>query len=48
MFVNIIPAIHSIRGVDRFTYRVADDIVVQLGSVMWIPWRRGKILQHGG
>ena len=37
MYVNVIPGIRCIRGVDSFTY--STDQEVQIGQVVWIPWR---------
>lgn len=44
MYVSVIPAIHSIRGVDAFTYAVSDEHVLQRGTIVWIPWRNRKII----
>lgn len=43
MYVSIIPAIHSIRGVDRFTYFVPDGLVPCRGALVWIPWRNNSV-----
>lgn len=44
MYASVIPAIHSIRGVDIFTYALPVGHIFQRGTVVWIPWRNRKII----
>ncbi|MFA5995462.1 MAG: hypothetical protein WCW27_04095 [Patescibacteria group bacterium] len=40
MYVSVVPAIHSIRGLAGFTYVVPATQSVQVGEIVWIPWRK--------
>lgn len=42
MYVNVVPAIRSIRGVNVFTYQTAE--VVSVGQVVRIPWRNKSVV----
>lgn len=42
MYVNVVPAIRSIRGVNVFTYQTEE--LVSVGQVVRIPWRNKSVV----
>lgn len=43
MYLQVVPLIRSIRGKDCFTYQVSDDKSVQIGQIVWVPWRNSVV-----
>lgn len=43
MYVGVTPLLHTIRGVEQFTYRLPDDATVVVGQVVLVPWRSQQV-----
>lgn len=43
MIIGVTPILHTIRGLEQFTYRTPADLKTHLGQVVVMPWRTRQI-----